>query len=143
MKHKGQSIVEAALVLPMILMVIFGIIEFGRLFNTKLTMNYAVSEGGKAISYRDSPDTVREIVKNAITGFVITDENIDISYSDLAGTDVSYYETSDSKVYFGSETQEVFATININYNYEPIVPFPDITTEQFLSLQATAYVKVQ
>ncbi|MFQ5528801.1 MAG: TadE/TadG family type IV pilus assembly protein [Gemmatimonadota bacterium] len=53
----GQSLVEFALVLPMLLLVFFGIFEFGRFYFTKLTLQHAV----------------REATRFAITGNVLTD----------------------------------------------------------------------
>ncbi|MDD2715900.1 MAG: TadE/TadG family type IV pilus assembly protein [Candidatus Wallbacteria bacterium] len=143
MKKKGQSVVEAALVLPMILMVIFGIVEFGQLFNYKLTLNYAVSEAGKAAALRDSPTTLTSIINASVTGFTVAANNITISYKDVNGTAVTYSTSTDGKVYFTNPTQEVFCTIVISYQYEPYLPFPVITTEQFFNLQSSSYVKVQ
>lgn len=53
----GQSLVEFALVLPMLLLVFFGIFEFGRFYFTKLTLQHAV----------------REATRFAVTGNVLTD----------------------------------------------------------------------
>lgn len=53
----GQSIVEFALVLPLLLLMFFGIFEFGRFYFTKLTLQHAV----------------REATRFAVTGNVLTD----------------------------------------------------------------------
>lgn len=46
--RKGQSIVETALVLPLILMILLSIIEFGRIFNAYLVITNASREGARA-----------------------------------------------------------------------------------------------
>ncbi|MDR3409606.1 MAG: pilus assembly protein [Formivibrio sp.] len=46
-KQKGVSVVEFALVAPVYFLLIFGIIEFGLLFWSDLTMQYAVREGAR------------------------------------------------------------------------------------------------
>ena len=143
MKKKGQSIVEAALVIPMILLVVFGIIEFGRLFNHKLTLNYAVNEGAKAAAYRSAPDTITTAILNSITGFTLNEQDITIVYADLAGQQMNPMFSADNKVYFMNETLEVFATINAQYQYVPICPYPAVTDSEFLLLESQAYVKVQ
>ncbi|MDD5089542.1 MAG: pilus assembly protein [Candidatus Wallbacteria bacterium] len=142
-RRNGQSIVEAALVLPLILLVVFGIIEFGRLFNHKLTLNYAVNEGAKAAAYRSAPDTITGIIENSITGFSIEPGNIMITYKDSSGGEMAPFFTSDNKVYFANESMEVFVDILVKYNYEPIAPYPTITETGFLLLESRAYVKVQ
>jgi len=53
----GQSLVEFAIVLPLLLMVFFGIFEFGRFYFTKLTLQHAV----------------REATRFAVTGNTLTD----------------------------------------------------------------------
>lgn len=53
----GQSLVEFALVLPMLLLLFFGIFEFGRFYFTKLTLQHAV----------------REATRFAVTGNVLID----------------------------------------------------------------------
>ena len=53
----GQSLVEFAIVLPLLLLVFFGIFEFGRFYFTKLTLQHAV----------------REATRFAITGNVLAD----------------------------------------------------------------------
>jgi hypothetical protein len=53
----GQSLVEFAIVLPLLLLVFFGIFEFGRFYFTKLTLQHAV----------------REATRFAVTGNTLTD----------------------------------------------------------------------
>lgn len=52
MKHKqeGQALVEMAIILPILLILITGIIEFGFVFNAYLTLNNASREAARAIS---------------------------------------------------------------------------------------------
>src|SRR6266404_414625 len=44
---RGQSMVEFALVAPMFLLLVFGILDFGRLFFTQETLQYALREAGR------------------------------------------------------------------------------------------------
>ena len=46
--NQGVSTVEFALVLPMLLLILFGIIEFGWYMTCQFTLNHAVSEGARA-----------------------------------------------------------------------------------------------
>lgn len=45
--QRGQALVELALVLPILLMIIFGIMEFGRVFNAYLVITNAAREGSR------------------------------------------------------------------------------------------------
>lgn len=47
-REKGAAMVEFAIVLPVLLLLVFGIIEFGRAYNTQLTLTHAAREGVRA-----------------------------------------------------------------------------------------------
>ncbi|MEA3338815.1 MAG: TadE family protein, partial [Chloroflexota bacterium] len=46
-RRKGQGIVEFALVLPILLLLLFGIIEFGRIFQAWLTIENAARQAAR------------------------------------------------------------------------------------------------
>ncbi|WP_208812979.1 TadE/TadG family type IV pilus assembly protein [Micromonospora echinofusca] len=47
-RDRGAAAVEFALILPVVLLVIFAIIDFGRMLNAQLTVNQAAREGARA-----------------------------------------------------------------------------------------------
>ena len=49
-RQKGQALVELALTLPLILLLVLGAMDFGRMFTTKLVLNNAAREGAYYIS---------------------------------------------------------------------------------------------
>ena len=55
-KEEGQAMVEFALVLPLLLVLLFGIIDFGWLFYNKIDVNNASREGARyaAIHYSET-----------------------------------------------------------------------------------------
>lgn len=46
--QKGQSLVEFAIILPLLLLLVMGIIEFGMMLNSYLAINNAAREGARA-----------------------------------------------------------------------------------------------
>src|SRR5690349_8554855 len=54
--ERGAAAVELALVLPVLLMLVFGIIEFGRGYNTRITLTSAAREGARAMALSHDPD---------------------------------------------------------------------------------------
>ncbi|MFB0537574.1 MAG: TadE/TadG family type IV pilus assembly protein [Anaerolineae bacterium] len=46
-KQKGQGLVEFALILPLLLMMFFGIVEFGRIFQAYVTVQHAAREAAR------------------------------------------------------------------------------------------------
>ncbi len=66
-REGGQALVEFALVLPILMMVVLGIIQFGILFNNYMTLTDAVRAGARqAAVSRTLPDPV-----GAATGRVV------------------------------------------------------------------------
>jgi Flp pilus assembly protein TadG len=51
---RGSAAVEFALVLPVLLLIIFGIIDFGRMLAAKITLTEAAREGARATALIDS-----------------------------------------------------------------------------------------
>ncbi len=47
MKEKGAVAVEMAILLPLLLLILMGIIEFGRVFNVQISLTQAAREGAR------------------------------------------------------------------------------------------------
>ncbi len=62
--QKGQSLVEFALVLPLLVLLIFGIIDFSRIFHAYLTIDHAGREAARAASI-GKDDTA--VINTAVT----------------------------------------------------------------------------
>src|SRR5712692_7553108 len=52
--QRSQAIVEFAIVAPVLLLLLFGVVDFGRVIYIYVTLNQAVTEGARA-AVRDSP----------------------------------------------------------------------------------------
>lgn len=53
-RDRGAAAVELALVMPLLLLIIFGIVDFGRMYNTQITLTQAAREGARAASYNQT-----------------------------------------------------------------------------------------
>jgi hypothetical protein len=53
-RQRSQSMVEFALIAPLLLLMLFGMVDFGRVIYTYITLNQAVNEGAR-VAIRDSP----------------------------------------------------------------------------------------
>ena len=54
---RGAAAVETAIVLPVLLFVIFGVIDFGRMLNAQLQLTQAAREGARAVVLHQPADT--------------------------------------------------------------------------------------
>jgi hypothetical protein len=67
--------VEAALVLPLLLMLIFGIIDFGRMLNAQIMVTEAAREGARANSLGASASDRVGAVMGGSTGYTVDDSD--------------------------------------------------------------------
>ena len=54
--ERGAAVVEFALILPILVMFVFGIVEFGRAYNARIELTAAVREGARAAAVADPSD---------------------------------------------------------------------------------------
>lgn len=63
----GQSLVEFALVLPLLMLLILGMIEFGWILNGKITLTSAAREGARVAVIYESADQASAAVQSAVS----------------------------------------------------------------------------
>jgi len=54
-RDRGAAAVEMAIVLPLLLLLVCGIIDFGRMFNAQITLTEAAREGARAAALGGDP----------------------------------------------------------------------------------------
>lgn len=83
--QKGQAIVETAIVLPIILLLLFAILDAGRVFHTWIVVTNGAREGARAASTRQDTATVLQRVEDAMTGMDPSQYVVEINPSTLPG----------------------------------------------------------
>ncbi len=67
--RRGQSLVEFAVTLPIFLLILSGILDFGFLLYSRMTVINAVREGARVgITYTQTPAIIPAQVQNQVTG---------------------------------------------------------------------------
>lgn len=79
--ERGAVAVEFALLAPLLILLLFGITEFGRAYNVQLSLSSAAREGVRVMAISNNGSAARLAVKNAASGFqpALGDTNITIS----------------------------------------------------------------
>ena len=66
--ERGAAAVELALVLWILLLLVLGMVEFGRAYNAKIELTGAVREGARAVALRQISPTPASVVAAAAPG---------------------------------------------------------------------------
>ncbi len=101
-KGEGQSLVELALLLPVLILILAAALDVGRAFQTYIVVINAAREGARyATLYPDDPQAIRDqVINEAATS------NIDLSSSAVV-------------IEIGAPGEPV--TVTVTYNFEPIM----------------------
>lgn len=81
---RGQAMLEFALVLPILLFLVMGIIEFGRIFSAYLTITELAREGARYGVVGNTDASIKTLIKNRATAITLTDGDITITPQDPA-----------------------------------------------------------
>ncbi|KQN95021.1 TadE/TadG family type IV pilus assembly protein [Arthrobacter sp. Leaf69] len=79
--ERGAVAVEFALLAPVLVMLLLGITEFGRAYNTQVTLSSAAREGVRVMAISNNATAARTAAKNSAPALkpVLSDTNITIT----------------------------------------------------------------
>jgi Flp pilus assembly protein TadG len=75
----GAAAVEFALLLPLLLLLLFGIIDFGRALNAQITLTQAAREGARLAALGNTTAGVDSGTIAAGTGLNLSDSNVSVT----------------------------------------------------------------
>ena len=166
---RGQSMAEFALALPILLLVIFGLLEVGRaVFMYAAVVNASREAVRYATAYGvDESDVlhvqncaeIRNTAKRVAFLLPLADENIEIKYDtgpefvdpDESATGDEYYDppTDVGSCDPGENVDESIVlacgdrvTVTVTVNYNPIVPIVPMQAQPFSSSSARTYLGI-
>lgn len=76
---QGQALVEMALILPLLVLILMGTMEFGRIFHSYLLLTNASREGARAGITSQADAEIMARVKHVAATLNLTDEQITIA----------------------------------------------------------------
>ncbi len=76
---RGQALVELALALPLLILLLFGTMEFGRIFHSYLVLTNASREGARAGIVGADDTGIRTKVKDVGASLRLADSQIEIT----------------------------------------------------------------
>jgi hypothetical protein len=115
-RTRGMAMVEMVFVLPLLILIVFAIAEFGLMFSRWLTLSNAVREGARAGVTFDSPCVAGNVTTRA--------QNAASSYAKAGGVplDPADFTVSGACVSNGE------LKVDANYDFKLNIPFASINT---------------
>ena len=79
--ERGASVVEFALVVPLLLVLVLGIVEFGHAFQVQGSLSAAAREGARVMALQSNPAAARAAVRDAAPTLdpAVTNEQITVT----------------------------------------------------------------
>jgi Flp pilus assembly protein TadG len=106
--ERGAAAVEFALVAPVLIMLLLGIIEFSKVYNSQSTLSAAAREGARVMALTNDRAAATSAVRNAATGMTLSAGQISVTPTSCATT--------------GSATTASTATVTVTVTYhQPFV----------------------
>ena len=84
--ERGAAVVEFALVVPLLLLLVLGIAEFGRAYNVQTTLSGAARQGVRVMALQNSASAARTATKAAAPSLNLTDAQISVAPTTCATT---------------------------------------------------------
>jgi Flp pilus assembly protein TadG len=122
---KGQAMVETALILPIIILILMGIIDFGLMFNNYLVINNAAREGARNAAVGSSDTDIKSMIMNMTTS---------LDQSELTTT----IYPSESLRKKGDEV-----TVTVEYNNRLITPVISAIVPNPLHITAKTVMRIE
>jgi len=150
---RAQAMVEFAIVMPLLLALLIGIMEFGRMVFIYTAVTNSSREAvrfASAIGFNDNTyyrkyqycSAIRDVAKRYAFLMNLSDSNIVIEYDHGPGTSVfdtcPSGTTNDNTIVVKTGTDRVKVTVNANYS--PMTKFIPIATRTFKSASARTII---
>jgi Flp pilus assembly protein TadG len=120
--EKGQSLVEFALVVPILALLLFGIVDFGRIFHAYLTVDHAGREAARAASVGKNETDVKQVAVNSGSSINLTTGQVVVQNAGTSGSE---------------------AKITITYPIAPITPIIGNFFAEGFELTDTTVMRVE
>jgi len=123
--EKGQSLVEFAILLPLLLLLMMGILEFSLMLNSYLTINNSAREGARLGIVAGSNIEIKELILNISPN--LDSKKLIVNITPLEG----------SRQSGGTITVEVI------YNYQVIIPIISNILGNVVVLKAQTSMRIE
>jgi Flp pilus assembly protein TadG len=113
--RRGQSLVEFALVFPIVIVILLAIFDLGRLVFAYNDIGNAARQGARTAIIDQTGNNARDRVIQMATSLGLTASDVQVSYADSDGNDCHDLNT-------GKLTLACQATVTVDFKWSAITP---------------------
>lgn len=124
-EKRGQALVELALILPILILILMGTMEFGRIFHSYLVITNASREGARAGVVGLDDTGIRTKVKDVATSLSLSDTQINITPG------------------YSSRSRGVPLTVQVDYSISLVTPMLGVAVPNPFPLTASTTMRVE
>lgn len=121
---KGQAMVEFALILPVILLLVLGVVEFGRFYNAWLMVTHASREGARTASLGGTGTEIESAVTAVMASYDASRLTVTVNPS-------------------SGRTRGDRVTVTVTYAIDPLTPMIGAITGGTLQLESDTVMRVE
>jgi len=115
-ENTGSEIAEAAFVLPLVFMLLFGIVWFGRAFNIYATLNRAAHEGAQAAAVTNCASCIQTVRNQAYIQTSVVNPILTAAHIDPTPVTVTLLQNVPMNP--GSNPTEFGSLVTVTYPYD-------------------------
>ncbi|MGI6308985.1 MAG: TadE/TadG family type IV pilus assembly protein, partial [Dethiobacteria bacterium] len=124
---QGQSLVEFAIILPLLLLVLLGIIQFGIIFSSYITVTTAAREGARVAIVGADDITIKNKVTETVSASAFLNE----------------IDSGDIEIEPESRIQKHMVTVTVNASAKIVVPFLNYLAGESFPISSSAKMRVE
>jgi Flp pilus assembly protein TadG len=132
--ERGAAAVEFALLVPLLMMLVFGIVDFGYMMNRNTMLANAAREGVRAASLGATADEVTATVEHALTKM---DGEVTVTVSCLKPDGVA------CSAYSADAASGGTAAVDVDYDYHWVTPAGEIFGGETQHLSQTSEMRIE
>jgi len=142
--NRGQALVEFALVLPMLLLLVFGIVEFGRAYYTYISVAGVARETARAAVVRVNDTDMETKMDNVTSGLDIADITVRLDHGDGGGFKTIYDSDGfDASGYSPTEPKGTQIDAEVQYVFHLFVPVISDIVGETMNLTASCKMAME
>lgn len=121
-RARGQTLTEFALILPVLLLALMGVLDFGRAVFAYNAISNAAREGGRTAIVNQTPAEIRARAIAQATSLGIDPSSSSCPPAGTSGVCIEYKDATLSGPCTGVSNLGCVAEITVKYSFNPITP---------------------